>query len=57
MNSQIDFSVELRRTPGGFGTYFPQRSMVLTLIGGLVDLSLTQALEEETLKEKMKMRR
>jgi hypothetical protein len=43
MNSQIDFSVELRRTYGGFRTSFPQRFIVLTLIGGLVDLSLTQA--------------
>jgi hypothetical protein len=29
--------------------------MVLTLIDGFVELSLTQAPEEETLKEKMKM--
>jgi hypothetical protein len=43
MNSQIDFSIELQRTHGGFRTSFPQRFMVLTLIGGLVDLSLTQA--------------
>jgi hypothetical protein len=43
MISQIDFSVELRRTHEGFGTSFPQTFMVLTLIGGLVDLSLTQA--------------
>jgi hypothetical protein len=43
MNSQIDFSVKLRRTHGGFETSLPQRFMVHTLIGVLVDLSLTQA--------------
>jgi hypothetical protein len=50
MNSQIDFSVELRRTHGGFETSFPQRFMVLILIGELVDLSLTQAYRERNPK-------
>jgi hypothetical protein len=51
----------LRRTPedtGGFGTSFPQRFMVLTLISGLVDLSLTQAPRgRNTMGENEKWRR